>query len=141
LSWSVISPNSNRDDSSAAYASSLSVHWMGDLEIDPFNHDVAMFTTGYGIYRTTNLTSATPLWSFFNDGLEESAAGELVSPNTGSVNLFSAIGDRDGVCAGGHRGQRLLDEVVEPGAPVDGPTVIEEGPDPMKRLTTLRLIA
>src|SRR5262249_4778538 len=94
--WSVITPNSNRDDSSAAYASSLSVHWMGDFEIDPFNHDVGMFTTGYGIYRTANLTSANPLWTFFNDGLDESAATEVVSPNTGPVNLFSAIGDRDG---------------------------------------------
>jgi hypothetical protein len=33
-SWSVITPNSNRDNSSAAYANSLNVHWMGDLEID-----------------------------------------------------------------------------------------------------------
>ncbi|MGA2059768.1 MAG: hypothetical protein ABSG67_04755 [Thermoguttaceae bacterium] len=95
-SWSVITPNSNRDDSSAPYASSLSIHWMGDLEIDPFNHNVAMFTTGYGLYRTTNLTSATPTWSFFNDGFEQSAALELASPDTGAVHLMSAIGDRDG---------------------------------------------
>ncbi len=95
-SWSVITPNSNRDDSSAPYASSLSIHWMGDLEIDPFNRDVAMFTTGYGLYRTTNLTAATPTWSFFNDGFEQSAVLELSSPDTGDVHLMSAIGDRDG---------------------------------------------
>ncbi len=95
-SWSVITPNSNRDDSSAPYASSMNIHWMGDLEIDPFNRDVAMFTTGYGLYRTTNLTAATPTWSFFNDGFEQSAALELASPYTGSTHLLSAIGDRDG---------------------------------------------
>ncbi|MDB5326620.1 MAG: cellulose-binding family, partial [Phycisphaerales bacterium] len=94
--WTVLSPNSNRDDSSAAYASSQSIHWLGDLEIDPTNANIAMLTTGYGIYRTTNLTAANPRWAFFNDGLEESAALELASPNDGAVNLISAIGDRDG---------------------------------------------
>lgn len=94
--WSAISPNSHRDDSSAPYAKYCKVHWMGDLEIDPLNRDVAMFTTGYGLYRTTNLTAAEPDWTFFNDGFEQSAALELASPNGGNVNLFSAIGDRDG---------------------------------------------
>jgi hypothetical protein len=95
-SWTVITPNSNRNDSSAPYASSLNVHWMGDFEIDPLNRDVAMFTTGYGLYRTTNLTAATPAWTFFNEGFEQSAVLELSSPNTGDVHLMSAIGDRDG---------------------------------------------
>lgn len=95
-SWSAISPNSNRDDSSAAYASSLGIHWLGDLQIDPHNRDVAMLTTGYGLYRTTNLTSSNPLWTFFNEGFEQSAVLELASPNTGSVHLISVIGDRDG---------------------------------------------
>jgi hypothetical protein len=95
-SWTVITPNSNRDDSSAQYAKSQGVHWLGDLQIDPFNRDVAMFTTGYGLYRTTNLTNANPTWTFFNEGFEQSAALEIASPNTGPVNLFTAIGDRDG---------------------------------------------
>ncbi|HEY7710851.1 MAG TPA: LEPR-XLL domain-containing protein, partial [Candidatus Entotheonella sp.] len=81
-SWTAITPNSFRDDSSAPYASSLGVHWLGDLQIDPFNHNVAMFTTGYGLYRTTNLTAAQPSWEFFNDGFEQSAVLELSSPNT-----------------------------------------------------------
>ena len=33
-SWTTISPNSNRNDSSAPYAASLGVHWMGDLQIE-----------------------------------------------------------------------------------------------------------
>lgn len=94
--WTAIQPNNNRNDSSAAYASSLGVHWLGDLQIDPFNRDVAMFTTGYGLYRTTNLTSGNPSWSFFNEGFEQSAVLELSSPANGAVNLLSAIGDRDG---------------------------------------------
>lgn len=94
--WTAMNPNAHRDDSSAAYAWSSHVHWMGDFEIDPFDRDVGMFTTGYGLYRTTNLTAAEPTWAFFNDGFEQSACTELVSPASGPVHLISSIGDRDG---------------------------------------------
>ncbi|HEX8322440.1 MAG TPA: fibronectin type III domain-containing protein [Tepidisphaeraceae bacterium] len=94
--WTALSPNGNRDDSSAPYTTAARVHWLGDLQIDPLNNNVAMFTTGYGIYRTTNLTASNPRWTFFNEGLEQSAVTELASPNDGSVNLISSIGDRDG---------------------------------------------
>lgn len=94
--WTVVEPNSHRDDSSAPYAASMKIHWLGDLAIDPFDHEVAIFTTGYGLYRTTNLNAATPTWTFFNEGFEQSAVLELESPNEGPVHLFSAIGDRDG---------------------------------------------
>ncbi|HEX3358428.1 MAG TPA: hypothetical protein VHS31_15750 [Tepidisphaeraceae bacterium] len=94
--WTPLTPASHLDNSSAFYANSQSTHWLTDLVIDPANNNVAMFNTGYGIFRTANLTAATPTWSFYNNGLEESAALELASPNTGSVHLVSAIGDRDG---------------------------------------------
>lgn len=94
--WKVITPNAHRDDSSAPYAKDSKVHWLGDLQIDPKNRDVAMFTTGYGLYRTTNLTADEPKWSFFNDGFEQSAVLEIASPTGGPVNLITAIGDRDG---------------------------------------------
>ncbi|HEY7087371.1 MAG TPA: dockerin type I domain-containing protein, partial [Tepidisphaeraceae bacterium] len=97
--WSPVgglNPVSHLDNSSAFYANSQSTHWLTDLEIDPFNNNAAMFNTGYGIFRTTNLTAATPTWSFYDDGLEETAALELVSPASGSVHLLDAIGDRDG---------------------------------------------
>jgi hypothetical protein len=94
--WTYNSPGPNRIDTSAPYAASQNVHWLTDIEIDPSNHNVAMFNTGYGIYRTTNLTATTPTWSFYNNGLEESAAAELVSPPSGTTHLIDAIGDRDG---------------------------------------------
>ncbi len=95
-SWTALNPNNHRNDTSAPFAASQTVHWVSDIEVDPFNNNVAMFNTGYGIYRTTNLTAATPTWTFYNSGLEESAAEELVSPPSGSTHLYSAIGDRDG---------------------------------------------
>ena len=88
-SWTALNPDSNRDNSSAPWASQQAVHQLTDLEISPFNHDVAMFNTGFGIYRTTNLTAATPTWSFFNAGFEQSVPMELDSPNTGSVHLVT----------------------------------------------------
>jgi photosystem II stability/assembly factor-like uncharacterized protein len=95
-SWNYNNYATNRDDSSAPFAATQRVHWLGDLQIDPFNRNVAMFTTGYGIYRTTNLTAAAPTWTFYNDGFEQTAAAELVSPSSGSVHLLSALGDRGG---------------------------------------------
>lgn len=94
--WAAINPNAHRDDASAPYARNSRVHWLGDLQIDPHDRDVAIFTTGYGLYRTTNLTAAEPRWTFFNEGFEQSAVLEIASPRGGPVNLFTAIGDRDG---------------------------------------------
>ncbi len=95
--WTALTPKNHLDNSSAPFANTQSPHWVGDIDIDPFNPNVMTFTTGYGLYRTANLSSgAGANWSFFNDGLDQSAVLELASPNDGPVNLFSAIGDRDG---------------------------------------------
>jgi photosystem II stability/assembly factor-like uncharacterized protein len=94
--WAILHPNDHRDNASAKYAESLGIHWLGDLQINPKNRDEAMFTTGYGLYRTTNLSAAEPTWTFFNEGFEQSAVLELFSPPAGPVHLLSAIGDRDG---------------------------------------------
>jgi photosystem II stability/assembly factor-like uncharacterized protein len=94
--WKALEINAHRDDSSAAYAKSMGMHWTGDVQVDPTNRDVAIFTTGFGLYRTTNLTADAPTWAFYNEGFEQVAALELFSPPAGPVPLFSAIGDRDG---------------------------------------------
>ena len=94
--WSSLHPQANRNDSSSGWSSSVGIHWLGDVQIDPFNANHVMFTTGFGVLNTTNAMATTPTWSFFCDGFEQSAVLELASPNSGTVNLFSAIGDRDG---------------------------------------------
>lgn len=94
--WTPLNINTNRDDSSAPYVKDFGMHWTGDVQVSPHNPDEAYFTTGYGLYRTTNLTSEKPIWAFYNEGFEQSAVLELVSPPTGSANLLSVIGDRDG---------------------------------------------
>ncbi len=71
-------------------------HWIGDLDIDPWNSDRATFVTGAGIWATDNLTQGDSdkptTWRFTNKGLEETAVLNLVSPPSGAP-LFSGVGD------------------------------------------------
>jgi hypothetical protein len=69
---------------------------MGDVEIDPFNPDRALYITGQGIWSSDDVTAAdtggAPHWNFDNDGLEETVALDLASPPMGAP-LLSAVGD------------------------------------------------
>lgn len=99
-SWKpVLKALSKFDYSLAPYASHTGVHWMFDIEIDPFNSDHAIFTTGYGGHEAFNLTDAdknkTVNWTIMSKGIEETVALELISPPTGA-HLISAIGDYGG---------------------------------------------
>lgn len=97
--WKSLKARSVRDTSSAPYAAASTPHWIGDIEIDPFNSDRAFYITGYGLFSTDNLTTADGTgqiaWSFRNDGLEETVPLGLVSPPSGAP-LVSVIGDIDG---------------------------------------------
>jgi hypothetical protein len=73
--------------------------WMGDVEIDPFNPNRALYITGGGIWSSDNVAAADTgtqtHWTFDNDGLEETVALDLISPPTGAP-LLSAVGDIGG---------------------------------------------
>lgn len=94
--WTPLNVRAHRDDRIAPYVKDAGLHWTGDVQVNPHDAEEAMFTTGYGLYRTTNLTAAEPTWAFYNKGFEQSAVLELISPRAGSAHLISAIGDRDG---------------------------------------------
>ena len=87
------------DNTLAPYVTRTPIHWMFDIEIDPFNSDHAMFTTGYGGWETFNLTAMDAgqptKWSVMSTGIEETVALELFSPAQGA-HLISAIGDYGG---------------------------------------------
>ncbi|HEX7469915.1 MAG TPA: cellulase [Verrucomicrobiae bacterium] len=91
--------NTEWDHSSAPYTKTRTPHWMGDIEINPFNSDQVLFTTGYGIWSCVNATTADAgkptRWVFFNDGLEETVPLALISPPEGA-HLISGVGDIDG---------------------------------------------
>jgi len=87
------------DYTSAPYISHTGIHWLFDIEIDPFNSNHALFTTGYGLHETFDLADADhdkpTTWTIKNDGIEETVALALLSPPQG-VPLISAIGDYGG---------------------------------------------
>jgi photosystem II stability/assembly factor-like uncharacterized protein len=98
--WKAILHTCSRYDYSAApYIKKTGVHWLFDIEIDPFNPDHALFTTGYGGHETFNLTAAdrddTITWYIMSTGIEETVALDLLSPSKGA-QLTTGIGDYGG---------------------------------------------
>ena len=100
--WKPLAATAQLDTSSASWAPTRSGsmgHWMGTVAIDPFNSNGAMYGTGAGLWRSTNLTNIdsglSTIWSYADKGLEETAALDLASPPVGA-SLLSAMGDIDG---------------------------------------------
>lgn len=84
------------DYSLAPYISHTGIHWLFDIEIDPFDSDHVLFTTGYGGHESFNFTAADKnrpvIWGAMASGIEETVALELLSPSKGA-HLITAIGD------------------------------------------------
>lgn len=99
ITWSPTLKSAIWDASSAPYAARIKAHWIGSLAINPGNSNEAWFTTGYGVWRSKNLTDADrgrPVrWTFSDEGLEETVPLALVSPPAGP-HLLSGVGDIDG---------------------------------------------
>ena len=71
--------------------------WITDVNIDPFNSNNVMYNTGYGLWESNNLGSASVAWSFNVSGIEEAGLySQLVSPSTGA-HLFTNFGDVSGI--------------------------------------------
>ncbi len=87
------------DYSIAPYTKDSKPHWLGDVEIDPFDPNRVMFVTGYGLWASRDALAAdkgeATHWSFDDKGLEEIACLGLLSPPSGA-HLISIIGDLDG---------------------------------------------
>ncbi len=77
------------------------VHWAFDIQINPYNSDMALFNTGNGVWMTKNLTAADRpitkdnqvVWGFWNDGLEETVIWNLYSPSQTGDYLYSTYAD------------------------------------------------
>ncbi len=83
----------------APYTAFTGIHWLFDIEIDPFNPDHAMFTTGYGGHETFNLTDMDKglptKWTVMSSGIEETVPLDLLSPPRGA-HLITGVGDYGG---------------------------------------------
>ena len=71
-------------------------NWISSVEIDPFDSDHALYTTGATVWGTHDLTNAdsgaTVHWTIGADGIEETAVNTLASPTAGA-HLLSGMGD------------------------------------------------
>jgi len=93
--WTSTLLSGTLDNSFAPWKSTRSPHWLASVQIDPFDSTVALFGTGYGVYRTRDLLSAKPTWSAADSNLEETVAKQLVC-HPSNAALFSAMGDQGG---------------------------------------------
>lgn len=76
------------------------IHWLSDIQIDPFHSDRTVFNTGTGIFMTENLMdclSGKPiLWRPCCKGVEETVHLNVYSPPGGDVKLIDIVGDLGG---------------------------------------------
>jgi len=97
--WVSLLDKAQWDHSLAPYTRNMNHHWLADVEIDPFDPDHALFSTGFGVWVTHNLRDADAgkptRWAFEDQGIEETVPLALVSPPAGA-HLLSGLGDIDG---------------------------------------------
>lgn len=101
ITWISLGDKAKRDSTKAKYLDWARKepefgHWIGDVEIDPFNPNRAWYVTGATIWGTDNLLDADKgkptNWLPRAEGLEETAVLDLVSPPKGA-HVISALGD------------------------------------------------
>lgn len=89
------------DPSAVAPEPTIKLGWMIEaLEIDPFNSNRIFWGTGATLWGSSNLKnwdsgSAINITVQAN-GIEETSVLDLLSPPTGTANLYSAVGDIGG---------------------------------------------
>jgi photosystem II stability/assembly factor-like uncharacterized protein len=97
--WSPMMETAEWDHTVSPYTRTMHHHWMSDVEIDPFDAEYIVFTTGYGIWAAHNARQADqgkPVrWQFDDQGVEETVPLALISPPEGA-HLLSGLGDIDG---------------------------------------------
>jgi photosystem II stability/assembly factor-like uncharacterized protein len=73
--------------------------WMTDIAIDPYDPSNVIYTTGAGLWNSSDVTAADKgkptHWGFDDEGLEETVPITLISPPEGA-HLISGVGDIGG---------------------------------------------
>jgi hypothetical protein len=55
--WTAALRSATRSTGNSPWSSTLSPHWITDIDIDPFDSERAIFNTGGGLFQTTNLAT------------------------------------------------------------------------------------
>ncbi len=94
-SWhSIVANGVQIDANGVSWIAGSFIHWTASIEFDPFDSQRLMAVSGNGVFVSTDIHAARPVWKFEDIGLEESVPLNLVSIPGGPV--ISAIGDYDG---------------------------------------------
>ena len=102
--WTTFKPKAVRDSSGSPFLNlgrpSADIgHWIGDIEIDPFDANHVLYVTGATIWGSDDaagIDADKPThWTVRAQGLEETAVLDLISPPAGA-HLLSAVGDIGG---------------------------------------------
>lgn len=72
------------------------LHWLSDIKINPFCADEAWFNSGTGVFRIDGLTSASPVFTDWCDGLEETVHLNVYSLPKGPTQVIDILGDLGG---------------------------------------------
>jgi hypothetical protein len=92
-SWTAMTTRSTWNNSGAPWIEARIGHWIGDIEIDPFNSNRVLYVTGGGVWGTGNAAgTGTVAWTIHAQGIEETAIIDLVAP-PGGAQVISALGD------------------------------------------------
>lgn len=72
------------------------IHWLTDIQINPYNGNEVWFNTGTGVFRCQNFTAPLPVFEDHCDGIEETVHLNVYAPLEGDVQLIDILGDLGG---------------------------------------------
>jgi xyloglucan-specific exo-beta-1,4-glucanase len=86
--------NVNMDSNGIGWIRGHAVHWVGSVEIDPFNPNRFFMTSGNGLFGSENMNARPMTLKFMAHGIELTVPFDIY--NAEGNKLLSVIGDFDG---------------------------------------------
>lgn len=93
-SWKNILKDMTMSDGGIPWIADYAIHWCCSLEINPFNTNEIMVTSGNGVFACDNIWDEHPEFYFKAKGIEEVVPEDIITME--GYPLISAIGDYDG---------------------------------------------
>lgn len=72
------------------------IHWASDVQYNPFDPNMLLFTTGTGVFMSTNLQQPDYYFSDHCDGIEETVHLNVYAPTGGKTVCLDIVGDLGG---------------------------------------------
>lgn len=72
------------------------IHWLTDIEFNPFDDNEVWFNTGTGVFKSENFTKVIPSFFDWSDGIEETVHLNVYAPTGSDVKVIDIVGDLGG---------------------------------------------